>query len=86
MPLGVLEQAVWVRLDEDAGKSQKRHERPFVQKESYKWVNGLPCAEITEQLPQSVVVCDAESHIYEFFDLEPLIKPNRLRTGTPIAG
>jgi len=68
VPLGVMEQQVWVRSDEEAGKSEKRHERPFAEKESYKWVNGLPSAEILAQLPKPVVVCDAESHIYEFLD------------------
>jgi len=67
VPLGLLEQQVWVRRDEDTGKRHQRHERPFEQKESYKWVKGLPKAEARDSLGY-VVVCDAEAHIYEFLD------------------
>jgi hypothetical protein len=69
VPLGVLEQLVWVRPDEEAGISEKRHERRFAEKESYKWVDGLPDPETLAVLPSPVVVCDAESHIYEFLNV-----------------
>jgi hypothetical protein len=75
VPLGLVEQQVWVRSADEMGKSEKRRERPFEAKESYKWVRGLP-----PPPPQSdpgarergdtglayVVVGDAESHIYDF--------------------
>lgn len=63
VPLGLMEQQVWVRYDEETGK---RHQRPFEEKESYKWVKGLPKANPTNSRPGYVVVCDAEAHIYEF--------------------
>jgi hypothetical protein len=64
VPLGLLEQQVWVRRDEESGKRHQRHQHPFEEKESYKWVKGLPKA--VEGAPGYVVVCDAEAHIYEF--------------------
>lgn len=66
IPLGLLDQQAWARDDRERGKSAQRHTRAFEEKESYKWVGGLP--EVAE-LPagvQPIVVCDAESHIYEF--------------------
>jgi hypothetical protein len=64
VPLGVIEQQVWVRGDEETGKRHQRHQRPFEEKESYKWVKGLPKA--VDGAQKYVVVCDAEAHIYEF--------------------
>ncbi len=66
VPLGLLEQQVWERSDEEVGKRAKRHERPFAEKESYKWVKGLPLEPALEGGPRQVVVADAEAHIYEF--------------------
>lgn len=68
VPLGLLEQQVWVRYDEETGKRHQRHQRPFEEKESYKWVKGLPQADETNSGQGYVVVCDAEAHIYEFLD------------------
>lgn len=68
VPLGVVEQQVWVRRDEDTGQRHTRHQRPFAAKESYKWVKGLPEAEVQAEVANAVIVCDAEAHIYEFLD------------------
>jgi hypothetical protein len=66
VPLGLLEQQVWVRPVEEQGKGAKRHTRPFADKESYKWVKGLPSAPVSQAEQAWMVVCDAEAHIYEF--------------------
>lgn len=68
VPLGLMEQQVWVRSDEETGKRHQRHQRPFKEKESYKWVKGLPKVESGDSRQGYVVVCDAEAHIYEFLD------------------
>lgn len=68
VPLGLMEQQVWVRRDEETGKRHQRHQRPFEEKESYKWVKGLPKTEAPEGTQGYVIVCDAEAHIYEFLD------------------
>jgi hypothetical protein len=65
VPLGVLKQQVWTRPAEEAGISAQRHERPFAEKESYKWVEGLPERDDLPAGVESIVVCDAEAHIYE---------------------
>ena len=66
VPLGLLGQQVWVRSETEVGKRATRHERPWVAKESYKWVKGLPKDTTPVGGPQPVVVCDAEGHIYDF--------------------
>jgi len=68
LPLGVLEQQVWVRLASETGKARQRHERAFTDKESYKWVVGLPALPTAGTSPQFITVADRESHIYEFLD------------------
>jgi hypothetical protein len=68
VPLGLLQQQVWERKKEEVGKSERRHQRPFEDKESYKWVKGLPTTKAAIG-QQYVVVCDAEAHIYEFMDV-----------------
>lgn len=69
VPLGVLEQQVWTRLDSETGKRPQRHETAFADKESYKWVKGLPQGLPQADRPAPVVVCDAEAHIYECLDV-----------------
>jgi hypothetical protein len=68
VPFGLWDQQVWVRDATTTGKSKERHERPFIEKESYRWVEGLPELESIPADTQAVTVCDREAHIYEFFD------------------
>jgi hypothetical protein len=68
VPLGLIEQQVWARRDEEAGKRHQRRQCPFEEKESYKWVKGLPKDEAGDSRQGYVIVCDAEAHIYEFLD------------------
>jgi Transposase Tn5 dimerisation domain len=66
VPLGVVAQRTWVRPDSETGKSAKRHETAFADKESYKWVDGL-CERGSGQVwAHGITVCDREAHIYEF--------------------
>ena len=67
MPWGVLEQQVWVRPPEEVGKSKTRKQRPIADKESVKWLKGLPLVpEVVRGAGQQVVVvADRESDIYE---------------------
>lgn len=68
VPLGVMHQQVWARRDEAGGTRHRRHERAFEDKESYKWVKGVPLAEASESRQQTIIVCDAEAHIYDFLN------------------
>jgi len=89
VPLGIVKQVVWARNPAETGKRAQRHERAFTEKESYKWVDGLP--ERAERPPgvQSLVVCDAEAHIYELLDvlqergLDYVIRAADYRSFTP---
>lgn len=70
MPLGVIKQLVWSRPPEEWGRRTKRHELAYAEKESYKWVAGLPEPPAEGIEPnQWVTVCDREAHIYPFLDL-----------------
>ena len=68
VPMGLWEQQVWVREDQAVGQRHQRHERAFEEKESYKWVEGLPDLSAVVDLAQGITVCDREAHIYEFLD------------------
>lgn len=68
VPLGVWDQQVWVRDAATTGKRHQRHEREFIDKESYKWVTGLSELEALSGVTQVVTVCDREAHIFEFFE------------------
>ena len=89
VPLGVLKQRVWVRDATETGKRNQRHERAFAQKESYKWVDGLPDKSDMPPDVQPLVVCDAEAHIYELLDvlherrLDYVIRAADYRSFTP---
>ena len=97
VPLGLLEQEVWVRDAAETGKSKKRHQRRFEDKESYKWVKGLPSVlsipDLDTDLAQLeikwVTVCDREAHIYEFLDevlkqeQDFIVRASRGRSFTP---
>jgi hypothetical protein len=68
VPLGLWAQQVWVREAASTGQRQRRHARAFEDKESYKWVMGLPDLAAVPEVTQVITVCDREAHIYEFLD------------------
>jgi hypothetical protein len=68
VPLGLLDQEVWVRDEKEIGKRHRRRERPIEEKESYKWLKGLENS--TRGVPADlkvVVVSDRESDVFEYF-------------------
>jgi hypothetical protein len=87
VPLGVLAQQVWVR--HETSKRGRRHESAFAEKESYKWVTGVPEGLTEEAQTQWVTVCDREAHIYAFFDamhargMDYIVRATRERSFTP---
>ena len=83
LPLGLVGQQVWVRSAETIGKRHKRKERLIEDKESMKWLNGLP--DVPEAVKADgtkvVMVSDRESDVYEVLqacsqrpDLEAVIR------------
>jgi hypothetical protein len=91
VPQGVLGQQVWSRPADGTGTRHQRHVREFSEKESYKWIDGLPEEAWAEQLPPAVVVCDAEAHIFALLamignrDLDFVVRAARKRSVT-VAG
>ena len=67
VPIGLWKQQVWVRDEAETGKRHQRHQRAFEEKESHKWVEGLPEAKALGEETRLIGVCDREAHIYEFF-------------------
>lgn len=75
VPLGVVEATMWSRdpkqLDKTSQERKKeRRQKPFAQKESYRWLQGYEAAcQIATLAPKTKVVCvsDSEGDIYECF-------------------
>lgn len=69
-PLGVLQQQIWARSEEDFGKRAERKARPIDQKESHKWLTSLEAVdELQKDLPNTrlVSVGDAEADVFDLF-------------------
>jgi len=68
VPLGILQQYVWARDEATFGKLPDQHTRPFEDKESYRWAQGLKAINAAcDACPstQFVMVADAEADIYD---------------------
>ena len=72
MPLALLNQNIWSREQSELGKSARRKQKPFDEKESYKWYRGIES--VNNLLNKKIVkihVGDREADIYELFFNEP---------------
>ena len=70
VPLGIIQQQVWTRPDEEFGKKHTRKQRPIEEKESYKWLKSLQeTSKLQQQLPHTHIVSigDREADVYELF-------------------
>ena len=68
VPLGVLHQKQWARDPEASPTRNKRRQRPFADKESFRWVESLQV--VHEHIPAGTTViniADREGDIYEVF-------------------
>jgi hypothetical protein len=68
VPLGLLDQQVWVRAPEVVGRKHQRKKQPIEEKESYKWLKGLQAS--LKDMPAQVcvvTVADREADIFDFF-------------------
>jgi hypothetical protein len=68
IPLGIIEQQVWARKEEEIGKAEHRKQKSTVQKESQKWLDALKSTE--SMIPESVevvTIADREADIYDLF-------------------
>jgi Transposase DNA-binding/Transposase Tn5 dimerisation domain len=68
LPLSLLYQHTWIRSLDELGKSSKRKQINFEDKESYRWYEGMQ--EVNKLLGQSIHkihIADREADIYELF-------------------
>jgi hypothetical protein len=68
IPLGLLNQLIWSRTSSELGKSANRKQKPFEQKESYKWYQGIES--VNQLLGEKIVkihIGDRDADIYELF-------------------
>ncbi len=68
LPLSLLYQHTWTRPFEDLGKSSKRKQRSFEDKESYRWYEGM--SEVNKLLGDKIHkihIADREADVYELF-------------------
>jgi hypothetical protein len=68
LPLGLLHQQTWARDEQQVGSRHERKQRPFVEKESYRWVQTMQAVE--QALPADLPVlhlADREGDIFEVF-------------------
>ena len=66
---GLLTEKIWSRPEEEAGKKRLRKKLPIEEKESYKWLETLRVADITDELSgvKVIHICDREGDLYELF-------------------
>jgi hypothetical protein len=71
-PLALLNQIIWSREASELGKAAKRQQKPFEQKESYKWYRGIESvnALLSNEI-KKVHIGDRDADIYELFFSEP---------------
>ncbi|MFM7369302.1 MAG: IS4 family transposase, partial [Sphaerospermopsis kisseleviana] len=68
IPLGMIEQQVWSRKEEELGKSEQRKQKPTTEKESQKWLDGLKKTDsIIPSSVQVVTIADREADFYDLF-------------------
>lgn len=68
LPLSLLYQHTWTRPFEELGKSIKRKQRAFEDKESYRWYEGM--SEVNKLLGDNIHkihIADREADVYELF-------------------
>lgn len=66
VPLGLLDQKVWVRADEELGKKKDCHQKLTQDKESQRWIDALQSTQaLLAALPCVITVCDAEADIFD---------------------
>jgi Transposase DNA-binding/Transposase Tn5 dimerisation domain len=71
VPLGIIDQQVWVRNIEDLGIAKKRHQRQTSEKESQRWLDGLERTnKLLAKKTKIITVADSEADIFDLFHQE----------------
>lgn len=72
LPVALLNQIIWSREASELGKSSRRKEKPFEQKESYKWYRGIESVNtLLGKEIKKIHIGDRDADIYELFFSEP---------------
>lgn len=66
--LGLIDQEWWQRDAASHGKRQRRSQRPYPDKESFKWESSLSRSadRLGSHMSRVITICDREADIYEF--------------------
>lgn len=66
--IGLIEQRIWCRKDEEFGKKHVRRQRPYEDKESYKWQSASQRTKerLGDAMERTISVCDREADVYEY--------------------
>ncbi|MEA5583765.1 IS4 family transposase [Nodularia harveyana UHCC-0300] len=68
IPLGIIEQQVWSRIEEELGKAEQRKQKPTAEKESQRWLDALKKTDsIMPESVQVVTIADREADFYDLF-------------------
>lgn len=66
IPLGIIEQDVWSRNEEELGKAEQRKQKPTKEKESQRWLDALKTTDsIIPESVQVVTIADREADFYD---------------------
>ena len=72
LPLALLNQIIWSREASELGKSARRKQKPFDQKESYKWYRGIESVNtLLGKETVKIHIGDRDADIYELFFSKP---------------
>ncbi|WP_222842215.1 IS4 family transposase [Endozoicomonas montiporae] len=66
--LGLIDQQRWIRDDDQRGQKHQRKQRPYEEKESFKWQQSSENIErrLGEAMAKTISVCDREADIFEY--------------------
>jgi hypothetical protein len=68
IPLGIIEQQVWSRIEEELGKAEHRKQKVTAEKESQRWLDALITTDsIIPSSVQVVTIADREADFYDLF-------------------
>ena len=90
IPLALLNQIIWSRKASELGKSTTRKQKPYDQKESYKWYQAIESVnKLLGKQAVKIHIGDRDADIYELFFNEPADQSElliRARHNRKIAG
>jgi hypothetical protein len=81
MSLGLMDQPIIYRQEENYGKKHRRQERPIEDKESQKWLNSLEATAVFQaDCPDTLMVrvSDREGDVYDVFLRRPKLHQHLL--------